>query len=49
MIPALAKQWTVISLDYYGSGETTDDGSVLSLNGHSALRNGKWADVRLGS
>jgi hypothetical protein len=38
----------VISLDYYGSGETTDDGSVLSLNGHSALRNAKWADVRLG-
>jgi hypothetical protein len=48
VIPALAKLWTVISLDYYGSGETTDDGSVLSLNGHSALRNGKWADVRLG-
>jgi len=46
VVPALAKQWTVISLDYYGSGETTDDGSVLSLNGHSALRNGKWADVR---
>ena len=24
-------------------------GSLLSLNGHSAPRNGKWADVRLGS
>jgi len=24
-IPALAKQWTVISLDYSGSGETTHD------------------------
>jgi pimeloyl-ACP methyl ester carboxylesterase len=31
VIPALAKQWTVISLDYSGSGETTDDGSALSL------------------
>src|ERR1700730_6491716 len=31
VIPALAKQWTVISLDYSGSGKTTDDGSALSL------------------
>ena len=31
VIPALAKQWTVISLDYSGSGETTDNGSALSL------------------
>jgi pimeloyl-ACP methyl ester carboxylesterase len=31
VIPALAKQRTVISLDYSGSGETVDDGRTLSL------------------
>ncbi|WP_315743661.1 MULTISPECIES: alpha/beta hydrolase [unclassified Bradyrhizobium] len=31
VIPALAKQRTVLSLDYSGSGETVDDGGALTL------------------
>jgi len=31
VIPALADQRTVISLDYSGSGDTTDDGGTLTL------------------
>ena len=46
VIGELSKNRTVISLDYSGSGDTTDDGSALSLQ--KLARQGKVAAIQVG-
>ena len=46
VIPQLAAHRTVVTLDYSGTGATTDDGSALSLRRRLVSSASTWSDIR---